>query len=309
MPSSTTKANPKTKASDTQHSSKPKLANAKKQQQHKRSLKRRLTKPGVQKGAGYQPINGTPSVDQHGGVMVDANTILYLGAIVMLAIVIYLVLQTRETQRQLFSVHNSNLNPNLTPNLTSIHSDIPNLTTNTHNHGPNRPIVNSSQLGGTHSQVAENYNRLSQWDYINRKNHERVINPLLPPERSFEGTYGIPINVPTRGTSGGYQQVGYMYKDNVISESSNIGSGNDSVIIPIFGRPTHAGGSKWNYYVSSDKFHSVKIPFTHNGRKTDDDHGTDELNDGEKVSLPAYNGQFQVNMYKYDSPKYIPYVF
>lgn len=296
------------KASKSTSSSSTSLANARKQQQRKRSLKRRLTKPGIQKGAGYHPINGIQSTSQEGGsVTVDTNTILYLGAIVMLAIVIYLVLQTREAQREIIAANlNHNLNnPNTTHRILSQENigDVPNSA---HPMMHNRPR-NSGPIGGTPG--GDNHNRLSYWNYINRKNHERVINPLLPPERSYESTYGIPINVPTRGTAGGYQQVGYMYKDSVISESTNIGSGSDSVIIPIYGRPTYPGSNKWNYYVSSDKFHSVKIPFSYNGRQSDNDQGVNELNDGEKVSLPAYNGQFQVNMYNYDSPRYIPYVF
>ena len=52
-----------------------------------------------------------------------------------------------------------------------------------------------------------NLNEISYPNYIHQKNHERIIHPLLPPERSYENTYGIPINIPTRGSSGGFQQV------------------------------------------------------------------------------------------------------
>ena len=51
-----------------------------------------------------------------------------------------------------------------------------------------------------------NLNEISYPNYLHQKNHERIINPLLPPERSYENTYGIPINIPTRGSSGGFQQ-------------------------------------------------------------------------------------------------------
>lgn len=280
-----------------------KLANAKKQAQRKRSLKRQIGRGGgVQKGAGYKPIDGKITQEQTGGVMVDGNTMLYLGAILMLGIVIYLVWQTREAQRE------------ITNNAAKIMA----ASANTEN------IANSTELGGPRTDLnkykydlarrpygpeADNYSRTSYWDYINRKNYERTINPLLPPERSYESTYGIPINVPTRGYSGGYQQVGYMYKDGVADESNKVGSGSDSVIIPIYGQPTYPGSNKWNYYVSTDKYHSVKVPFKYNGKQSDDTHGISELYDGDTVSLPAYNGTFQVSMYNYDSPRYIPYVY
>lgn len=280
-----------------------KLSAAKKQQQRKRSLKRRVTKPKQQKGAGYHPINGTLTPGQEGGMTMDSNSMLYLGTIVMLGIVIYLVFQTRETQREIIAASNNfNMAYQLTPNKYNY--------INNNNNDPSQMYRDRAMTNEPHLDRHDmhNHNRLSHHEYIERKNHERVINPLLPPERSYENTYGIPINVPTRGASSGYQQVGYMYKDSTISDSNTIGSGSESVLIPIYGRPTYPGGKKWNYYVSSDKFHSVKIPFNYNGRQSDDDHGVTELNDGETVELPAYNGQFQVNMYNYDSPKYLPYV-
>lgn len=282
-----------------------KLAKAKTQQQRKRSLKRRLgsgkRSPKPMRGGSYAPLDGKPTHQQAGGVTLDGNTMMYLGAILMLGVVIYLVWQTREAQREIVANNAINMNYRIQQQ------------ENARNVGESR----RTDLGKykydegrrPYGPEADNYSRASYWDYINRKNHERVINPMLPPERSYESTYGIPINVPTRGYSGGYQQIGYMHKDGVVSEGSNIGSGSDSVIIPIFGRPTYPGGNKWNYYTSSDKYHSVKIPFTYNGRQSDDDHGIPELYDGDTVELPAYNGRFQVNMYSYDSPRYIPYVY
>lgn len=289
--------------------SKGKMVNAKKQNQRSRSMKRRLgsgeRKPKTQRGAGYHPIDGKITPSQAGGMMIDGNTMLYMGAILMLGIVIYLVWQTREAQREIAIAASAN-NVNLRVNNAEGVVDINNGTDG------RRRDLNKYRYNDGHrvyGPESENYARASYWDYINRKNYERTINPLLPPERSYESTYGIPVNVPTRGYSGGYQQVGYMYKDGVMSESATIGSGSDSVIIPIYGRPTYPGSNKWNYFVSSDKYHSVKIPFVYNGRKSDDDHGIPEIYDGDSVELPAYNGNFQVNMYTYDSPRYIPYVY
>ena len=155
---------------------------------------------------------------------------------------------------------------------------------------------------------ADNINNISYQKYIQMKNYDRVINPLLPPERSFENTYGIPINIPSRGMSGGYQQIGMLYKDNIISEDSIIGKNSNSVIMPLYGRPTHPGSNKWNYYITSDKFHAVKMPININGKDSDDTYGVNELFDNDNVQLPAYNGSFVVKIYNYDKPRYIPYV-
>lgn len=155
---------------------------------------------------------------------------------------------------------------------------------------------------------ADNINNISYQKYIQMKNYDRVVNPLLPPERSFENTYGIPINTPSRGMSGGFQQVGMLYKDEIVSEDSRIGKDSSSVIMPLYGRPTYPGSNKWNYYVSSDKYHAVKMPVNIKGKSSDETHGVDELFDNDNLQLPAYNGNFVVKIYNYDKPRYIPYV-
>lgn len=145
-----------------------------------------------------------------------------------------------------------------------------------------------------------NINNLSYPNQLHLKNYERVINPLLPPERSYENTYGIPINVATRGQSGGFQQVGMLYR----SETSR----GDNNVLPLYGRPIYPGSNKWNYYTTTDKYHAVKMPITHNGRKCDADYGCDELYSNDSVQLTSYDGDFKVEIYDYDKPRYIPYV-
>jgi hypothetical protein len=145
-----------------------------------------------------------------------------------------------------------------------------------------------------------NLNTISYPNQIHLRNHERVINPLLPPERSYENTYGIPINVATRGQSGGFQQVGMLYRDET--------SRGDNTVLPLYGRPIYPGANKWNYYTSSDKYHAVKMPITHNGRKCDADYGCDELYSNDMVQLTSYDGDFKVEIYDFDKPRYIPYV-
>jgi len=45
------------------------------------------------------------------------------------------------------------------------------------------------------SSYAQNPNLISYGRYEAEKNIERIINPILPPERSYVNTYGIPINL------------------------------------------------------------------------------------------------------------------
>jgi hypothetical protein len=136
--------------------------------------------------------------------------------------------------------------------------------------------------------------------YLVNKERERLINPLLPPERSYVlSRGGMPsyVSMPTRGYSGGFQQLGLLYKTNQ--------EGNDNNILPLFGRPTHTNSNKWYYYTASDKFHSLKIPIKFKGKECNDQHGCNELYDDDVVSVEPYNGEFKVKIYGYDSPKFI----
>lgn len=139
------------------------------------------------------------------------------------------------------------------------------------------------------------------------KNLERIINPMLPPERSYTNTYGVPINIPSRGIDQPYQQIGILYKDDIQDINKQIGNNTDNNILPLFGKPTYSGSNKWNYYTSSDKYHSYKIPFHINGKKSTDEYGCNELYNGDSINIPSYNGNFKVEIYDYDKPKYIPF--
>jgi hypothetical protein len=138
---------------------------------------------------------------------------------------------------------------------------------------------------------------------------ERIINPLLPPERSYVNTYGIPTNIPSRGFSGGYQQVGSLHKTSVSDTSTEPGNNNKSVILPLFGQPTYPGSNKWNYYTTTDKNAMVKMTFKVGNKDSDDRHGVNEIMTGDKVQLPEYNGDFDVKVYQFDQPRYIPFVY
>jgi hypothetical protein len=132
---------------------------------------------------------------------------------------------------------------------------------------------------------------------IINKEYERLINPLLPPERSYNSNYSVPINVPTRGFASSYQQVG------VITSDTNQGS----KILPLFGRQQWKGGNRWNFYTSTDQYNSLKLPIYSKKRDCQDQNGCDELYDGDDVVVPQYgeNNIFKVTMYKLDSPTYL----
>jgi hypothetical protein len=234
--------------------------------------------------------------------------IIGLVVIVILATIGYLIYQNQRTQDKLTDIiDNTKSQPAIVPEI------------NTAGVSPQRArALQNGRLSLAHPELAghrvvvadaDNGPQLSYWDYLNMKDHERVINPLLPPERSYENTYGIPLNIPSRGFSGGFQQVGMLYKNEVSNDDKKPGNNTDSVIIPIFGQPLYPGANKWNYYVSSDKYNMVKMPFTYEGKKSDDQYGVNELVDGSVIQLPEYNGEFVAKIYQYDKPRYLPFIY
>ena len=132
-----------------------------------------------------------------------------------------------------------------------------------------------------------------------------------PPEREYRGRQrGMPINVRTRAQDS-YQQVGVLYKISVVNTSSINTPGNnaETSVLPLFGRRVYSGSNLWNYYTSSSDHSIVKIPLHINGENCTKDRGCAELTNGSTVSVSALNGSYKVEIYEYDAPKYIPYVF
>lgn len=129
------------------------------------------------------------------------------------------------------------------------------------------------------------------------KDYERLINPLLAPERSYDGVYRVPINIPTRGYDTNYQQVGILQ--------------HDDKIIPLYGKPRWTGANRWNYYTNTDGYNTIKLPvYNTQNRNCLDDNGCDEIYDGDKAIIPQYGKDktFHATIYQLDKPRYIPFM-
>jgi len=164
-------------------------------------------------------------------------------------------------------------------------------------HNQNNYIENNSNM------FVDNYRKNLELDY------QRVTNPLIPPERSYPYRtncvgvpidVSVPINIPTRGYTPRYQQVGVITKKNDSGEPT---------ILPLYGKPTYPGSSKWLYYTGTDKFNPVKLPITNNGRECQGDSGCNEIYSGDTINVPAYDNDFETTIYQIDKPRYLPYVY
>lgn len=273
----------------------------------RRSLSRNSKgkKQSIQMGGGESSGTGSIiNIEPSESISISTSTILAVLALVLLGVIVYLA-YTRSVDERRQSAGNSESDARAQKSKTEKMTNIPAIPAPIPPPGMMDDPATMREVVGD----ADNLNATSFWGYLTAKNHERIVNPLLPPERSYENTYGLPVNIPSRGFSGGFQQVGYLYKKDVANPDVPVGQDPNSVIIPLYGRPLWPGANKWNYYLNSDKFQAVKMPFQVQGRQSDDDHGVNELNNGDTVDLPAYNGKFEVNIYNYDKPRYIPFVY
>ena len=120
---------------------------------------------------------------------------------------------------------------------------------------------------------------------------QRLVNPLIPPLRRSDYALSgsqpmVPINIPTRGEYGPFQQVGYLYDPE-----------NPKQTMPLMGRRIHS--NRFEYYTTNHYNTHVKIPLSIKGDK--------ELDDGENLPVEGYRNNFKIKLYDLDAPRYIPY--
>ena len=184
----------------------------------------------------------------------------------------------------------------------------------------NHNDLKTNKLSSVQSLVIEPQQQVIQPNILpqeitinNRDRDLAVINdPLYPPlQRNYNvpNIKLMPINIETRESGGDYQQIGILHKkENIDKAIDKPGNNDESVILGLYGKQTYKGSNRWLYYVISEK-NSIKIPLKlDNVDCTSDNRGCKELMDGDSINVPQYNGEFQVNIYKFDSPRYIPYV-
>lgn len=113
--------------------------------------------------------------------------------------------------------------------------------------------------------------------------------PEFPPRG---GLTTMPINIPTQGLPESFQSIG------IIKTGDQI--------LPLYGRRTIGGSDRWNYYTRTDTFNPVPVPLRAHRRNCMDDVGCPELMSGEHITVDALNKEGQVDIYRFDGPKYIP---
>lgn len=111
----------------------------------------------------------------------------------------------------------------------------------------------------------------------------------------------VPINVPSRGPAPEYERIGTLHEMNSPVEKRG-------KVLPLFGRQTYPRSSKWMYYTMTDTHNMVQLPIENKQRNCMDTHGCEELYSDDAIHVDAYSGNFKVNLYKPQTPRYIPVV-
>lgn len=142
--------------------------------------------------------------------------------------------------------------------------------------------------------------------YGTRDNKQVDMRPIINTNIGTTASYGVPINIATKGQPAPMQQVGYLYKTS-IDEGSDIKTTKPQ-IMPILGGQTYSGSNNWVYYVM-DNSTGIRMPLTIGGKKcSPNNNGCKELYDNDVITLPEYNATFQYKAYENNTPQYIPYI-
>lgn len=113
----------------------------------------------------------------------------------------------------------------------------------------------------------------------------------------------IPINQQSRGYPDSFQQIGVLTAPGGTETSASP----TRTVLPLFGRQATTNRDRWNYYTRTDGINPVQVPIQYKRRNCDDDLGCEEITDGESISVPVLGQSYVANIYRYSTPRYIPY--
>jgi hypothetical protein len=127
-----------------------------------------------------------------------------------------------------------------------------------------------------------------------------LMNPYAPPLKDERVVQlndvrgGVPININNRAVDTNYRQVGILKRMN-----------GAEMILPLMGRPLYVRRDKWQYYTLSDN--QIKLPISFKSRSCMDEHGCDEIYNGDTVYVSGIDATFKTTIYDNAIMRYIPF--
>ena len=112
-------------------------------------------------------------------------------------------------------------------------------------------------------------------------------------------SYGLPVNIKTRGYEGNYSQVGILTRK----------SGKEQ-ILPLMGRKGSNARDKYQYYTMTNSAGNIntKLPVSVNGKSCTSEMGCDEIYNGDTVYVEGFHDTFQATIYESGLFRYIPFI-
>jgi len=136
-------------------------------------------------------------------------------------------------------------------------------------------------------------------------NNDVLMNPYQPPvrdDRIFQMDYTnssnkVPINIQTQSVDTNYRQIGILTR-----------IGGKETILPLMGKPLITNRDRWNFYTLSETNNMIKLPITFKNRRCMNEHGCDNIYNGDIVYVEGYNDAFKVTAYDNNVIRYLPYI-
>ncbi len=119
-------------------------------------------------------------------------------------------------------------------------------------------------------------------------------------------TFNVPINVPTQqpfGQDSTFRQIGILTR--VKKNKNNV---EDTLILPLMGRPLLTNRDKWNFYSMNDKNNMIKVPIKVKGKSAMNEYGVDNLYNNDVVYVQGYDDEFRATVYDNDTMRYLPFL-
>jgi hypothetical protein len=158
--------------------------------------------------------------------------------------------------------------------------------------------------------IVQFYDRSKLYDPQVNPDRRPSIDEL--PTRDFQKE----IDIATRGYPDAYIMMGLLISDSRRKEVKNFdkkenrkkskknnkydGDIADRVVLKLFGRKNYPYSARYEYYALDDNYGNyIKYPI---------DLRRDEIYDGDDIRVVGFDRIFNVNLYKYDMPRYYPYI-
>jgi hypothetical protein len=157
---------------------------------------------------------------------------------------------------------------------------------------------------------------IERHNFLNKRDRNVLEDRFTKPERRVP-EYIYPyefvkksLNIPTRGYPENFSQFGIVIRDGydhntVINTNTNKHIGHSfEQVYRLYGRQVYPGSSQYEYYIQgSINDNSMKIPIKVKGDK--------EFMNNDIIHIPGTSpdkGEFRVNLFKLDIPRYNPYL-